>query len=177
LLREAGRFEESLETCDRLASLRPDFLPIVVERMAALLRLGRVAEAGQAAVSILASSTNLAVSLIEPVRVAQAIANLRKVGQEGLAIEQADRMLKQLPPDSYVRGSVLAALDRWDEALPFLERTPTTVRYMFYWELMWDPYRDDPRFHQLMVRLGCEKAYEVARATQAGMLRKPAAKP
>jgi hypothetical protein len=36
---------------------------------------------------------------------------------------------------------------------------------------MWDPSRDDPRFQQLMVKLGCVEEYKVARVTLARMLK------
>ena len=41
---------------------------------------------------------------------------------------------------------------------------------------MWDPWRDDPRFQQLMVKLGCVAEYKVARETLARMLKEQAAK-
>ena len=62
---------------------------------------------------------------------------------------------------------MLSALGRFDEALPFLERTPTQpIRYL-YWDERWDPWREDPRFLQLMAKLGRAEEYKVARATLA----------
>jgi hypothetical protein len=34
---------------------------------------------------------------------------------------------------------------------------------------MWDPWREDPRFEQLMAHLGRAEEYKVARATLARM--------
>jgi len=177
MLRETGRFEESLETCDQAIRLRPDFPAAAAERAATLLRLDRRAEAVQATDPILANVTNAISNLIEPARTAQTIAVLRQAGQESLAIEYAERLLKQLPADNYVRGAVLAAMGRWQEALPALEHTPTTQRYLFFWGQMWDEHRDSPQFKQLLAKLDCVKEYEVARETQARMLKeRPAAK-
>ena len=38
---------------------------------------------------------------------------------------------------------------------------------------MFDPYRDAPRFQQLIVKLNCVEEYKVARSTLARMLIKP----
>ncbi|MDB6114840.1 MAG: TolB amino-terminal protein, partial [Lacunisphaera sp.] len=48
---------------------------------------------------------------------------------------------------------------------PYLERTPPIMRYVFYWDPMWDEWRDDPRFQQLLAKLNCAGEYTVARET------------
>ena len=45
-----------------------------------------------------------------------------------------------------------------------------------YWEPMFDPIRDDPRFQQLMMKLGREAEYRVACETLARMVQEQAAK-
>jgi hypothetical protein len=36
---------------------------------------------------------------------------------------------------------------------------------------MFDPYRDDPRFQQILVKLNCVEEYKVARATLTRLLK------
>src|ERR1035438_8867608 len=65
----------------------------------------------------------------------------------------------------------LRALGLFDEALPFLERTPPSMFSPFYFLPIWDGVRDDPRFRQLIARLGCEAEYRTGRETLTRMLR------
>ena len=100
---------------------------------------------------------------------ASAIYVLRKLGHEAEAVAHAEHLLPSLPVDSYMRGLVLAALDRWDEAAPFLERTPIGMCEIYFWNPVWDHWRDDPRFGRLLEKLHCTEEYKVARATLARM--------
>ena len=99
---------------------------------------------------------------------------IRVLVQAGLK-QEADDYAAQLfalwPRDDPMRGTVLGALGRFDEALPFLERIPVALRLDLFWDQVWDPWRDDPRFQQLMVKLNCADHYRVARATLARMLK------
>ena len=85
-------------------------------------------------------------------------------------------LLPRLPADSYLRGLALASLDRWDEAMPYLERTPPGVNSIYFWNPIWDRWRDDPRFLRLMEKLGCMAEYKVARATLKRMQQEAAKK-
>src|SRR5207244_4087330 len=86
---------------------------------------------------------------------ADAIWVLHQAGLREEAGEYAARLLKDLPAHYSHRGLVLAAVGRFEEALPFLERSGTMARRNLFWDPIFDPFRDDPRFAQLMATLGC----------------------
>lgn len=81
-----------------------------------------------------------------------------------------------MPPGTFNRGFVLVSLGRYDEGFPILERTPVHAFARYFWYPLLDPIRDDPRFQQLLMKLGCTEEYKVARATLARMRREQAAK-
>jgi hypothetical protein len=87
------------------------------------------------------------------------------LGHDSEAVAHAEALLPRLPADSFMRGLVLAAIDRWGDALPYLERTPRGMCEIFYWNPLWDRWRDDPRFVRLLEKLNCAEAYQVARLT------------
>jgi tetratricopeptide (TPR) repeat protein len=98
------------------------------------------------------------------------------LGQAGLRDEanaHAMQLLKELPAANSHRGLVLAALGRFDEALPHLERSGVMTRRNLFWDPVFDRFRDDPRFPQLMVKLGCAVEYKTARETLQRMQAKP----
>ena len=66
--------------------------------------------------------------------------------------------------------SFSGALGRWEEALPLLEKMPRWILSFVYWHPIFDSFRDDPRFRQLLVKLGCADEYEIAQATLKRML-------
>lgn len=70
----------------------------------------------------------------------------------------------------HVRGIVLVAIGRFEEALPFLAQSPPLNWRMLYLDTMFDPYREDPHFQQLLVKLNCVEEYKRARETLARML-------
>ncbi len=92
---------------------------------------------------------------------------LVQCGRSPEAEQHAAELLKRWPAESYNRGFVLAALGRFEEALPHLARTLVTPGRGFFWDPLWDRWRDDPRFHRLLARLGRTEDYTVARATLA----------
>ena len=62
------------------------------------------------------------------------------------------------------------SLDRWDEAEPYLEATPPgTVASTYFWNPLWDRWRDDPRFIRLLGKLHALEEYRVARERLARM--------
>ena len=101
---------------------------------------------------------------------------LSQAGMEQEAAEYASQLFKRLPADSFVRGLVLSALGRFDEALAKLERIPPTMRSNLIADSMLDPIRDDPRFHLLIAKLGMTEDYKTARETLARMQREQAGK-
>ena len=167
----ASRLTEALQVTGRVMEMRPDILITNLGyRSRILLALGRTAEAVEVARLI---RKNLSRS---PRRDADssAIWVLRQAGQPEEAQAYAEEYSHTLPERSPQRGFVLGALGRFAEALPYLERTPHMPRRRLFWDPMWDQWRDDPRFQQLMVKLGCAAEYKVARETLARMLKEQA---
>jgi TolB-like protein/Tfp pilus assembly protein PilF len=160
MLTEAGQPAAALAAYEREQALVPDRPSAAGYRALCLLELGRREEAVDVARQVAAMPT-MELRLWAD---ADIIYLLRQTGHEAEAAEHATRILPRFHPDSYQRGAVLAALGRWDEAEPFLERTPVNVQHMFYWSPVWDAWRDDPRFRKLLAKLGCEDAHRLARA-------------
>jgi hypothetical protein len=75
-----------------------------------------------------------------------------------------------------VRGFVLVALGRFEDALPFLAHTPPIANRLLCWDVMFDPYRDDPRFQQVLLKLNCVEEYKVARESLTRVLKEQQAK-
>ena len=74
-----------------------------------------------------------------------------------------------------MRGLTLVALEQFEAAMPFLERTPVAATKVLYWSPLFDPFRDEPRFAELLATLGCAGEYRVARATLGRMISEPEA--
>ena len=66
-----------------------------------------------------------------------------------------------------MRGFILTALGRFDEALPFLVTFPPHQGRSLLYENMWDRWRDDRRFINLIANLGRTSEYAIARAEVA----------
>ena len=172
LMLEAGQFDAALLFSERVDAVRGEgYATNLLYRCGALRGLGRDAEAVAAARMVrtrLNDRPRWAADFL-------AVGALRHAGLPVEAEEYARELLAVLPPGAIiVRGIVLMALGRFDEALPFLERIPVTARRALFWQQIFDPVRDDPRFHQLLDRIGCAADYIVARAELAE-LRKGAA--
>jgi tetratricopeptide (TPR) repeat protein len=169
----AGRYGEALASSLRAAGLRPDpFLPNLAMQTKLLTLLGRRAEA-VAVARVIRTNTGPRTRWESD---AYAIWALEKAGLENEAAEYADQLTTRSGDSSYIRGFVLAARGRFGEALPFLELTPPITKRVIYWDAMFDPYREDPSFQQLLMKLNCVEEYKVARATLARMLKEQEAK-
>ena len=74
-----------------------------------------------------------------------------------------------------VLDGIAGGLEDWalgrTEALPSLEHTPPLTRRLFFGDALFDPWRDDPRFQQLLVKLNCAAEHQVARETLTRMLK------
>ncbi len=171
-LRFAGHFTEAIESSRRAAELRTDiFIPNLGTRVMALLALGRQAEAIE-----LARTIRQAVTLRPRWNSdGYAIWALERAGLKQEAADYAAEIIK-LPEERYVRGFALVALGRFAEALPSLEHTPPITRRLLFWDTLFDPWRDDPRFQQLLVKLNCAAEYQVARETLTRMPKEREAK-
>jgi tetratricopeptide (TPR) repeat protein len=164
----AGRADQALQLIDRAMRLREGvFVPVAGVRALVLMRLGRTDEAIETARSIRKHLHQ------NPRRGADdsALWILRRAGLEAEANDYLKELFEILPATSQQRGFALGAMGRFGEALPYLERMPSNVRRRLYWDAIWDPWRDDPRFQQLLVKLGCVEEYKVARATLERMLK------
>ena len=169
----AQRFDQSLGIIERAAALRTEiFLHNTAGRACALLALGRKEDAFEAARYILRHPD------VRPRWNSDAVAIrvLWEGGRQQEAEYEAARLLTRWPQDFYLRGFTLVALGRFDEALPYLTRTPSSLVRTLYWEPMWDLWREDPRFKQLIVKLGRAEEYKLARQTLARMLKEQEAK-
>jgi TolB-like protein/Flp pilus assembly protein TadD len=168
----AGRISEALVADEKSQALRPGFFFDASLRAQVLLAAGRRDEALAAARSVVAHQ-GLDLRWISD---ASAVYVLRALGREAEAVAHVEKLLPRLPADSYLRGLALAALDRWDEAMPYLERTPPGLYSIYFWNPLWDRWREDPRFGQLLVKLNCVEEYKVARATLKRMQQETVAK-
>jgi serine/threonine-protein kinase len=169
----ARRYGEALEMYGRAEGLLSENDSALAARAICLLKLGRADEAVANARKVSPhSSLNRRI-----IADAAAIYVLRVTGNAVEAEAHAAAIMPRLLPGSYQRGAVLAAAGRWSEAEPLLEKTPSTLHYLYYWDPLWDSWRDDPRFLRLMEKLGCMDEYKVARATLSRMQRQPEAKP
>ena len=171
-LRFARHFTEAIESSRRAAELRTEiFIPNLGERVLPLLALGRQAEAIE-----LARTIRQAVTLRPRWHSdGYAIWALERAGLKQEAADYAAEIIK-FPEENYARGFALLALGRFAEALPSLEHTPPISRRLIFWDTLFDPWRDDPRFQQLLVKLNCAAEYQVARETLTRMLKEREAK-
>ncbi|MBI5770050.1 MAG: TIR domain-containing protein [Verrucomicrobia bacterium] len=164
-LGEPGQAEQILEGA---AALRPDhYLPNLGHRLRALQKVGRKREAIEMARqvrSLREVSTRWQMDSF-------ALYVLRTEQLEDEARDYAAELLARLPQDSYVRGWVLAAAGRHEEAWSLLERTPTTFIPALATDPMFEPMRTDKRFDQLIARIGATEQHRVAVETLARLQR------
>jgi tetratricopeptide (TPR) repeat protein len=160
----AGRLNLALAAVERSIALRPDaFIPQHGLRAQILLALGRKTEA-VAEARFVRDHPDLSPRLQSD---SVCVRVLLQAGFKDEASAYAAQLFARWAPDHYQRGFVLTALGRFDEAIPYLERTVAQpVRFLF-WDESFDPYRNDPRFLQLLTKLGRAEHYQVARETRA----------
>jgi TolB-like protein/Flp pilus assembly protein TadD len=168
----AARYEEALRIAERAAALRSDtFIPNLGLRAQILFALGRRADA-------LAMARSVRTQLHLDTRWtadAHAIFVLRQCGEAKDAADYAAEAVRQLETKSPMRAQIFAALGSFDEALPTIGGTRLTMRHYLFWDPIWDPWRDDPRFHAALAQLGCTEDYKVARETLARLKAQAAA--
>ena len=162
----AGRIPEALAARDRANALNSRIYWGTGLQAQTLLAAGRNEEALEVARGVLAYRQ----MELRWTSDASAVAVLRKLGHEAEARAHVDWLLTVLPAGSYLRGLALVSLDRWDEAEPYLEATPPgTVASTYFWNPLWDRWRDDPRFIRLLGKLHALEEYRVARERLARM--------
>ena len=164
----AQRYEDVLAITDRARALRSTLhAPLEGARAMALLALGR-REAAVEAARLVGQEKSFALRWWAG---EEALFVLRQAGPAGEAAALYHQWQAGLPEDDIARGPLLHAMGRFDEALPFFARMAPTYFARFHYQVLWDDVRDDPRFHQLIAKLGCEAEYRVGRDTLARMLR------
>ncbi len=164
----AQRYEDVLAVAERArALLTAMHAPLEGARAIALLGLGRNDEAVAAARLVLQEKS----FAMRWWAGEEALFVLRQVGDPGEATAALRTMQAALPPDNLAHGQLLHAVGHFDEALPFLEQTSPAFFARFHFQIIWDDVREDPRFHRLLAKLGCEAEYRVGRDTLARMLK------
>lgn len=159
----ARRWDDALAMNERAATLRADvFVGNLSQRAPILLALDRREEA------IAAARMTRAIPHHVPFRRtsdADALFVLQQTGHVGEAREYADEWLARLPANNYLRGFVLGAVQRFEEAIPCLQYAPTIMLPFLYWAQVWDPIRQSAPFQQLLCQLGRSAEYALARST------------
>ena len=160
----AGRLNQALAAVERSIALRADaFIMKQGLRAQILLALGRTTDAVVEA-RFVRDHPELSPRLqSDPI----AVRVLLEAGFKAEADEYAAQLFARWSPDHYQRGFVLTALGRFDEAIPHLERTVAQPGRYLFWDRIFDPYRNDPRFLTLLTKLGRSEHYQVARETHA----------
>src|SRR5205823_1946458 len=136
------------------------FLPNLGRRALVLLFLNRKAEAAELARAVRQHPTTWPRWSAD----ADAIWVLQQCGFAAEAQAHAADALRILPEQSHLRGYVLATIGKFSEAVPFFERGPVLFRRSLFFDEFLDPWRNDPRFQQLIVKLNCTEEYTVGRA-------------
>ena len=158
---DLGRFQDALRLYNRADSLSPrDWIPSKSASGLAMWMLGQKNEAIKIARSIRQSwpSDPRASSDIDAIWV------LVQAGLEEEVSEYSEMLFSELPPQSFKRGFILTTLGRFEEAVPYLERIPVAYLDDLAGDYLFDTYRDDPRFHQLLETLNWTEEYKKARA-------------
>ncbi len=162
------RYADALSSNEEAAKLGGGaFLGYHSIKCFALLAIGRIADARESAREILTKQGEFSGRWL----VDDSIYVLRQAGVDGEAYNAALKISAGLLADSCYHGFALQAAGRFHEALPFLGTVPAFTQARLYFHPIWDPVRDDPRFHHLLEAIGCGKEYAVGRETLARMLK------
>lgn len=157
----AGRYAEALESNERAAALRPDvFVGNLSQRAPILLALGRMDDAIAAARTIRRHGRAEAFRRNSD---SDAIFVLRQTGHCDEAAAYAAEVLSSISPGNYLRGFLLTAVGRFEEAWPELVHTPSIMLPQLYWSPLWNEVRAAATFGALINRLGREAEYTRAR--------------
>lgn len=160
MLRHAGKDEEALEVSRRAAALRSDeFLPNSGEQAVLLVQLGRLEEAVKFARAIRRNPNQRTRWMAD----GHAIWALAKAGLQAEAAAHEQEFSASPCGQGYARGYALAALGRYDEALPYLAKSPPIAYRRLYFDRLFDPIRDRPQFAQLLQKLGRTAEFKLAR--------------
>ncbi|MBI4626597.1 MAG: TIR domain-containing protein [Verrucomicrobia bacterium] len=173
LLACVSRYGEALAVIERSLALRPEFIQGRGVQAWILLGLGRTDEAVSVARSIRKDFNRVPRWDGD----ASAIQVLRQANLADEAAAYAAELMAAWPPESRKRRLLLATLGRFDEALMPMKQAPQRGwNGTVYWDVRWDPVREDPRFRRMLVELKCVEEYKVARETLARMLKEQSAK-
>ena len=154
-------WEECYSYYQKGAELREGgFVPGLAGMAHSAFRLGRTEEAVRLSREVLASWPELPRFSADQF----AVWVLHQTGHETEAEAFVDRILPEIPPRSYLRGFLLAAVGRWEDALPNFETTPYTARGWVFDSPILDPWREDPRFVAMIDRWGETERYHKFRA-------------
>lgn len=157
----ARRHEDAAIEAERSLVLRPGFLPALAEKAVACWFLGRKEEALAAARAIARDRNSTIRWWADPA----AIFILRLAGRDAEAEEVVGHIRATASPGDYRRAFAVAALGRWDEAFAATAQVPTTAWGCVFYHRLWDEGRGDPRFQQMIERMGCAEQYQLARAS------------
>jgi serine/threonine-protein kinase len=158
---DMGELEEALKFYAQVNALRHGgHVHYLALQSWSLLELGRKNEAIEAARSIGQSWPTKPRWAGD----ALAIGTLYRAGLEKEAEQYAGEVLEALPEESYIQGWVLIAVDRFSEAVPYLSSSPSPYWSAFYHSALFDPYREDPLFKEMIERMGISEYYQRARA-------------
>lgn len=168
-----GDLEEAWSANERAASLWPGtYLANRGYAVAIAHELGRKADVLEIARELRRNPTRTPYWWTD----AYVVYALRASGEPAEAEEYAHWVMERLRPESYIRGWLLTALGRFEEGLPYLGRAPALAGWNFCAHPMWGPWREDPRFQQVLGQLGYAEQYRVGRETIARMKRELAAR-
>jgi hypothetical protein len=173
LLLNTGATNEAFDAAVRGLQLRPGFLPLVAVKGMADWDLGRRDESLAAARAIAGDHSDEPRWASDPM----AIFVLRQTGHLDEAQQFAERVFASVPAKDYRRALALAALGRMNEALNLGGDVPSTALQYVGASPIWDPVREDPRFHALVEALGVSQIYREGRATLERMRRQNNAGP
>lgn len=156
-----GRFEDALRHLNRADSLRSGgLIPAKAAGGLSLWMLGQKDEA----IEIARSTRQSFPSDPRGNSDINAIWVLVQAGLEEEVAEYGEMLLSELPPRFFKRGFILAALGRFEEAIPYLARTPALSLRLLASSNLFDSYREDLLFNYLLETLDWKEEYAKARA-------------